>query len=422
MMKNKFNAIILAFLAVTVLFVSCSKDDNLGVQATVGFAQETFAIDVDNQATLKLVSSTPLTNGESVSFTVGGTLVAGQDYELSADQFVFANGSKEATVKVTLLKELDETDLFEVNLNPIAFGALALSKASVGIQTGDVILYSFDKPNYTMNNTVSVALELSKVTGSFTAEKAIAIQVDVDTELSTAVEGTHFSFTNGSVLTIPAGQNKGNIQLTLLKQEAGKDKIVLKLKSLPLVFKPGNYDLASIIVFGSSFEKLEGSWKYVTMANRTWWETNNAYMGDNMDLLPVNNTDKDILTFDESGLKLSLTGDLKNYFREGPISYVKEEEEVLQETGGIRPPRVNIDLIKSLVNINFSATEKEEREAEVGYRVFTDNGKEYLEVTIRDYEPTDFLQEIFNAFNQSWNTDVPLMKSMPLRFHFERAE
>lgn len=422
MMKNKFNAIVLAILAVTVLFVSCSKDDDLGVQATVGFAQETFAIDVDNQATLKLVSSTPLTNGESVSFTIGGTLVAGQDYELSADQFVFANGSKEATVKVTLLKELDETDLFEVNLNPIAFGALALSKASVGIQTGDIILYSFDKPNYTLNNTVSVALELSKVTGSFTAENAIAIQVEVDTELSTAVEGTHFSFHNGSVLTIPAGQNKGNIQLSLLKQEAGKDKIVLKLKSLPLVFKPGNYDLASIIVFGSSFEKLEGSWKYVTMANRTWWETNNAYMGDNMDLLPVNNTDKDILTFDESGLKLSLTGDLKNYFREGPISYVKEEEEVLQETGGIRPPRVNIDLIKSLVNINFSATEKEEREAEVGYRVFTDNGKEYLEVTIRDYEPTDFLQEIFNAFNQSWNTDVPLMKSMPLRFHFERAE
>lgn len=71
--------------------------------------------------------------------------------------------------------------------------------------------------------------------------------------------------------------------------------------------------------------------------------------------------------------------------------------------------------------MKFSATHTDEREAEVGYRVFDEGDKEYLEVTIRDFEPTDFLHETFNLFNQSWNTDVPKMKSMPLRFHFERV-
>lgn len=420
-MRNRFNAIILAFLAVTVLVSSCTKDKDQAAPPVIGFSQESFAVDFDNEATLQVVSTEAFSEAQSVTFTVSGNLTEGVDYELSADQFHFASGSREATVTVRILKEISDQDVLEFTLNPVGFGTLGLSKANVGITIGDVVLYSFDKSNYTMTQSVDVTLQLSKATGSFTAEQEMTFGVEVDTENSTAVEGVHFSFAEGKTITIPAGQNKGTIKLNLIKQEAGKDRVVLRLTGLPIVFKPGDYDQASVVVFGPTFEKLEGTWKYVAMTNKEWWETNNSYMGDDMSLLPTNNTAEDLLIFDETGLKIEMEGDLKNYFRESVITYVGEEEERLQEAGGINPPRVTIDLISSLVNVNFSATQKNERQAEVGYRVFEEGGKEILEVTIRDYEPTDFLQNIFDAFNQPWNTDVPLMKTMPLRFHFERV-
>lgn len=420
MMKNKTNAIVLAFLAVTALLGACNKDKGSAPPATVGFSQESFAVDYNDEAILKVVSSENFSTEQVVAFTVSGNLTKGVDYELSDEQFKFTSGSREATVAVRFLKEIDAADVLEFTLSPIGFGTLGLSKATVGITVGDVVLYSFDKSNYTLTQTLEIGLQLSKATGSYTAEQALTFGVEVDTENSTAVEGVHFSFAEGKTISVPAGQNKGSIKLNLIKQEAGKDQLVLKLTSLPMVFKPGSYDKASVVVFGPTFDKLAGTWKYVAMVNKDWWELN-SYLGDDMDLLPVNNTGDDRLIFDETGLKVEMTGDLKNYFRESVITYVGEVEERLQEAGGINPPKVNLDLVSSLVNVNFSATKKTERLAEVGYRVFEEGGKQILEVTIRDYEPTDFLQNIFDVFSQSWNTDVPLMKTMPLRFHFERV-
>lgn len=422
MMKNKFYTILVALVAVTGLFASCSKDDDSATLTTIGFAEERFSLDIENEATLRIVSTAAMSSGKTVPFTVTSNLVEGEDYELSTDKFTFAEGAREAQVTVTLLKDIADEDALEFSLNPVEFGTLGLSKATIGMSNADVILYTFDKPNYTMTNAVDVTLQLDKITGSFTAEKAITIEVEVDTEQSTAVEGTHFSFANGNTITIPAGQSKGVVKLNLIKQEAGKDQITLRLRKLPIVFKPGNYDQTSVVVFGPSFEKLMGSWKFVAFTNTDFLELNTSYMGDDPNNLPMNNTEKDILTFDEEGLKVSLTGDLKNYFREGKVTYIQELENYVLQERGLPATRVNLDVVQTPANVLFSATEENVRDANVGYRVFVDDndGKEYLEVTIHDYEPADFLKNTF-ATAKAWNED-PVMYSYPLRFHFEKVE
>src|SRR5690606_29044746 len=112
--------------------------------------------------------------------------------------------------------------------------------------------------------------------------------------------------------------------------------------------------------------------------------------------LPTNQSASDMLTFDEEGVKVSMTGDLGNYFRNSSVTYVKEEEERLQEEVG--QPKVNIVALNALANVAFSKTTVNERQAEIGFRVFTQGGQEILEVTIRDYEPTDFLQETYKMY------------------------
>lgn len=414
-MKIKFNAIFMAMLAMVSLFTSCSKDNDV-VIPNIGFSQETFGIEVNNEAVLK-VSSSAVTSGE-VEYSINSTLVQGEDYTVDKKSFSFANSS-EALVKVNFLKGFPENTKFEVVLKPVSFGTLALSQAKVDITTNDVILYTFDKPNYTMTASTDVLLQLSKVSSSYVAEKSIQLPIELD-PTSTAVEGVHFRFTNGKTINIPAGQNKGTVKIELIKQEAGKDKIVLKIKELPSIFKPGNYNVANIVVFGSLYDKLEGSWAYKAMTNVEWWELNNQWTGDDLSLLPKKNSADDVLTFSEEGLSVSLKGDLKNYFRNSKVTNMGEVTERLQEIPGLPVPSVKILLIKALANVAFSTNTIKEREAEIGFRVFVEGGQEILEVTVRDYEPTDFLQKTYAMYKNFG--DTPVMKSTPLRYHFVKKK
>ena len=115
-----------------------------------------------------------------------------------------------------------------------------------------------------------------------------------------------------------------------------------------------------------------------------------------------------------------MTGDVKNYFREATLTNLGEVDERLQEVAGFPTPKVKMQLVKlSALNVSFSATTTNVRAGELGLRVFTENGKEILEVTVRDYEPTNFLTNTYKMYKTFG--DVPAMKSMPIRYHFERV-
>ncbi|MFR7811787.1 MAG: hypothetical protein ACLU4N_22475 [Butyricimonas faecihominis] len=59
-----------------------------------------------------------------------------------------------------------------------------------------------------------------------------------------------------------------------------------------------------------------------------------------------------------------------------------------------RPPQVTVSMMNlSQANVNFSGVNEKLRSVQVGFRLLEDN--ETLEVTVFDYEPTDFLYNTY---------------------------
>src|SRR5690606_5510737 len=347
-------------------------------------------------------------------------------YTIAEDAFVIKKGTKEAEVKVNITKSISEEDFLDIKISASADVKLGTKETKLALLPSEILIYSFDRENYIMSETAVVTLNLATTTGSYTAPRDMIFELDLD-ESSTAVLGTHFNFADGAIITVPAGKSQGSITLNLAggKPVKGNDLIVLKLKSERGHLKPGNYFKANVSIYGSVYGQLAGSWKYKAFSNRAFMEMNTGYM-DDIENLPINNTASDIISFEEEGgtkrIKVSMTGDLGSYFRNSPTTYLKEEVEVLQELSGFPTPRANIVVVNALANVAFSKTTINERQAEIGFRVFTQGGQEILEVTIRDYEPTDFLQQTYKMYKTYMSDGEYLpLKTMPLRFQFEKV-
>lgn len=417
-MKNKLYIITALVMSVGMLFTSCSKSDDVTSKIVFNFAQEQYGIPLSNKVDVKVLSTASVHDQATVSYKIISNLEEGKDYKISDTEFTFTAGSRESNIEITFLRQLNEDDNIVIQLTNPSLGSIGIGKATIALSDSEAHIYTFEKENYTMTQTAEVSLALSGLSGSFIAEEDIILEVEVDAS-STAVLGTHFEFDNDNTITIPAGSNKGKIKLNLLEQEADKDLIVLKLKNPPAQLKPGNYESTAVVIFGSMYDKLMGAWQYVAFTNEEWLELNTQY-SDDPATLPRNNGNTDTLVFGDEGLKTALNGDLKKYFRDTQLSFIKEEIEVLQEIPGFPPKRENITLVRGLANVAFSTEVIDEREAEIGFRVFKDGEDEILEVTIRDYEPVDFLKNTYEMYKNFG--DDPVMKSMPLRYHFVRLK
>lgn len=420
---KQLRAMFMACLAVLFLLTGCEDDADKAVPATaVTLENSVYALFPSEEVTVKLLAEGYKgTTDVSIPFTLSGTAAEGADYSISAKNFVLKAGATSAEVTIQATDQFEIGKTIEIKLGTLPSGLIAgeNTTATLGVNTKDLIIYSFEKENNLMTQTAEVALELKTVSGAaFVAEKEMRIPIVV-APTSTAIEGTHFAFKGAKEIIIPVGKSKGSLVLDYKKQETGKSNIVLTVGTLDKYYVAGNFDETQIAIFGPVAEQLLGKWKYKAFANHKWLQENIFF--DPTNNFPNNNSAADILEITSEGLKVNMTGDVKKYFRDGQMEYIKEEDERLQEAGGIKPPVVKLQLVKVLANVSFSATTKNERQAEVGFRVFKDGGKDILEVTVRDYEPTDFMQESFKFYKQ-YGGDKPYMKSMPIRYHFERVE
>lgn len=110
-------------------------------------------------------------------------------------------------------------------------------------------------------------------------------------------------------------------------------------------------------------------------------------------------------------MKLHVTGDMKNYFRDCELVYVCD---TTVRTG--LSTRVVYSLIEmSKVNVSFSASTVNERKAQVGFRILED--EKTLEVTVFDYAPVDFFMEIYDFFKDDpqalmWDAKIQYIFSL----------
>lgn len=413
----------MACLAVLFLLTGCKDDDDEAVPATaVTLESSAYSLFPSEEVKVKLLAEGYKgTSDISIPFTLSGTAAEGADYSISSKTFVLKAGATSAEVTIQATERFEIGKTIEIKLGTLPSGLIAgqNAAATLGVNTNDLIIYSFEKENNIMTQTAEVTLELKTVNGAaYVTEKEIKIPIAV-ASASTAMEGTHFAFKGAKEIVIPVGKSKGSLVLDYIKQETGKSSITLTVGALDKYYVAGNFDETQIAIFGPVAEQLMGKWKYKAFSNHEWLQQNIYF--DPKDNLPVNNSASDILEITSEGLKVQMTGDVKNYFRDSQMEYIKEEDERLQEAGVLPPPKVKLQLVKVLANVSFSGITKTERQAEVGFRVFQEGGKDILEVTVRDYEPTHFMQETF-AFYKKYGGDNPFMKTMPIRYHFERVE
>ena len=202
-----------------------------------------------------------------------------------------------------------------------------------------------------------------------------------------------------------------------LKQENGKDELVLELDNPGEKFMLGNYGKTTIKVYGpTTVGKLFGKWAFKSCDSFEGLKKDYEGLVSASDFthMPTNNLLTDTLEFiagDENKLKLHVTGDMKNYFRDCELVYVCD---TTVRTG--LSTRVVYSLIEmSKVNVSFSASTVNERKAQVGFRILED--EKTLEVTVFDYAPVDFFMEIYDFFKDDpqalmWDAKIQYIFSL----------
>ena len=247
------------------------------------------------------------------------------------------------------------------------------------------------------------------------------IEVEVDTENSTAVEGTHFQFVEDKkVAVVPAGQKKGTLSIeTLGDFDAEHNKIVLKL--VDDRFYIGEYETVEVTVV-SYWQQLAGTWQIKELvADKTYMQTNWWCEDDDLVGYPeFVETDK--VTFDIVNGKFvpAMTGGFENYFL-GEANLTNEGGYVLQGMVDLSLQLLEIDN----VNRNFSATSaSDEKKAYIGVQIYLEEetGEEVLDMYLLDYKSTDFLS-IFDLY-ECWNPTRPTatMSGMPINITFKKVK
>ena len=170
------------------------------------------------------------------------------------------------------------------------------------------------------------------------------------------------------------------------------------------------------IVGPLSMNKLAGKWTYSAFMCQDYMEMLvGGDFPDDLTALPTNNSATDILEFvTEDGMdmiKVHMTGDLRNYFRDTEIHIGSTGEEYLWET------LTDLALVTSVrcdkVNLHFSPNQVKEEETTIGMRLV--EGGEVLEIRILQYEPIEFLYDTYEMFEGD-------MEMFPLVFRFAKVK
>lgn len=419
---------VLFYLIAMCSFVatSCSSDDdgNSVEVAELNFTQVRYSL-AKGEVELKLVSDHPATTTVSIPVSFSGTAVEGTDF--TADKSITLKaGETEAVLKVKRIDENigEEEKELVVNLGiaPAGFKIGIRNYTAVELLSDKAVIMSFNASTGLLSESTSYGITLETLDGkSYKVLQETKIDIEVDPS-STAIEGTHFEFIGGKYATIPKNKNNGVVSIKFLKKEEGKDKLVLRLAERD-GYTCGNNATIAITIQGPY--QLTGTWSFDKVSNIEFYVNR---WGEDISKFPKGSS-SDQIKLESSSLQgysfiPNLNGDLKNYFGTEPctVTYEGEVEKLIEEESD-RGTQVivKVAVLKfPTVNVNFSATQTQKREAVVGFRIIEKDGKQILECTIDDFEPKDFLSDVYEMFKDF--NEYPVMKSAPLRLHFTKVE
>lgn len=413
-MKKLFYLLVIPFV---LGFFSCSDDDN----PRISFTSSTYILPSEEVVEITVTCTQPVVSDLTVGFSAAGSAVKGEDYTLSAEVFVIESGKSSAKITISPKNNFEADKSIVLTLNPVAGYDLGSNMSTtVGVEPKEKLIYSFNSNKYDMPDTLEISMKIKPMEDDFITLEEMHIPFKVSSK-STAEEGVHFEVVGGvKEFIIPKGEKEATVKLAFKEKVEGKDNIVLAFGDLSGRYIAGNFIETSITINGHLAESnLVGKWAMESFSNYEYFKTGWGFDDDKLASLPIVQ-DTDTLEFaigdnDEYLIKPNFQGDLKNYFRDCEFSFARELGDRLIEASGF--PKITLSMMDMTeANVNFSASNETLRSAQIGFRII--EGGKILEVTINDYEPTDFLVDEYSYMKG----DDPTLKNMPLRFHFKRVE
>ena len=374
---------------------------------------------------VKLIADAPVSADTEIPFFIYENANENADYILSANSFLLKAGESEATITITRPEgEIGENSTeLTLNLNrnaaPKGFHMGLINYTTIELMGKNATIVSFTTKADLLTMQSDFKIRLEKLDGStYRVKEATDFEVEADPS-STAVEGVHYEFVGKHAATVPRNKNEGTVSIKFLKKEEGKDRLVLRLAE-KVGYTLGSNPTIAITVQGPY--NISGTWAFKSIVNQEWWATNwyvdtsNFPKGSSEDQITFTGNSYEHYTFTPK-----IQGDLKNYFDSAcSVTYQGERNEKYEEVGGYPLTTANITVLEfEQINVNFSAKNISNRKAVVGFRILREGNTETLECTIYDYEPTDFLEDIYDMFLSYANK--PVMLEAPLRLHFTRV-
>ena len=417
------NIISIACLLLSMCFVACNDDDSEEKGPQLAFSKLIYTLDAENPLEVEIQVSEPVQANTSVKFNVRGAAVQGEEYELSADEFVIPAGERTASITVTPKNNFEGGKTIKLELSPVEGYVLGeYNFTLIEVLTKGQLICAFAEENYVLPGELEVRMNAKDAnTGKYFSASTDTKVPFIVGKHSTAIEHVHYEFVDNpdKMFVIPAKKSYGTIKIKFLKWEEGKNDLVLLVPDGNDRVLPGDVDQTEIYIKGMTTpDRLVGKWAFKEVTSIEYLRENNWYGGlDEVAHLPENNLPTDILEFVDGGAKLKVhaTGDMAKYFRDCDVKFLREQQLYLYELAGIgRPPMVTASMLElSQANVNFSGTNEKLRAVQVGFRLLDD--KETLEVTVLDYEPTDFLYDTYKS-----NADYAAEGDFPMDFHMVR--
>jgi putative lipoprotein len=398
--------------------LSC-HDDNNDDASSLSFSRSIYILQANGALEVELRANGTVEEQTVVKFTVGGSAVRGEDYELSTDEFVLEAGEDRAKIQILPKENYNEDREIRLELEPVAgfkFGEKRV--AIIPIETKEQMIISFERDWRELEDELIVKVTVAgAVTGKYNSSEALSIPFVIGSG-TTAEAGVHYEIeNNANEFVIKPGEDKAEIKIRYLLVEEGHDRLELALTLPDESFYFGNYNEMEIPIVGPlSMNKLAGQWAYSAFICQDYMEMLiGGDFPDDLVALPSNNSATDILEFvTEDGMdmmKVHMTGDLRNYFRNTEIHIGSTTEEYLWET------LTDFALVTSVrcnkVNLHFSPNKIKEEEATIGMRLV--EGGDVLEIRILQYEPIEFLYDTYEMFEGD-------MEMFPLVFRFTRVK
>ena len=100
-------------------FVACHDDDNEEKGPQLAFSELIYTLDAEEPLKVEIRVSEPVSSNTSVKFNIRRAAIQGEEYKLSADEFVIPAGETTASITVTPKNNFEDGKTIKLELYPI---------------------------------------------------------------------------------------------------------------------------------------------------------------------------------------------------------------------------------------------------------------------------------------------------------------